>query len=129
MNISDLFKRLNVKSDWPFQPYVLKHAAQLRAAEYQAKGKASSEEISAAIRKGAKKEAERFFRAGARFAHEFGLEPVSLLKTAQEQIEREIPGAKAKFAAAKVEALEEHVVAAETLKAQMLSFGKASGEN
>ena len=108
------FKRLSEKSSWPLQGLVLSLAAPLR----MTKG-APAEAIQQAAWKGA----ERLFRAGARFSYEFGLEPVKLLAVARKQIEREVPGAKAKLKAADAEAFEAKALAAEALTAQMKSFG------
>ena len=116
MNLKNLLKRLNVDSSWPMQPVLLQFAAQIRVAEKQG---ASDHDVKKAVLK----QTERFLRMGARFAYEFNVNPVKLLDMAQQQIEREIPGAKKRIEEAKAKEFADKLMAAEAIKAQILAFG------
>jgi len=84
------FKHLSQKSSWPMQGLVVQFAAAVIQTPSEARKEA------------AEKMVERCFRMGARLALEFGMSPVRALRVAQEQIEREIPGAKPAIADAKI---------------------------
>lgn len=108
------FKHLSQKSSWPMQGFVVNFAAAVLQAP---KGEQ---------KKVARKMVERCMRMGARLAREFEISPVKVLKIAQEQIEREIPGSKPAIAEAKLAEHEEVTEMAEAIVSGQLSslFGK-----
>lgn len=105
------FKHLSQKSSWPMQGLVVNMAAAVLQAPKVHRIEAAEKMI------------ERCFRMGARLALEFGMDPAKALKIAQTQIEREVPGAKAIIADAKISEYEQVSKLAEDVLSGTNLFG------
>ena len=89
------FQHIRRESSWPMQGIVVSFAAAVLQCAPEDRTAAAAKMI------------ERSFRIGARLAREFGMSPVAALRLAQQQIEREIPGASSALADARVEEFEQ----------------------
>lgn len=88
------FRHLRRESSWPMQGIVVAFAAAVLQTPAPERAAAGAKML------------ERSFRLGARLARELEADPVEMLRLAQRQLEREIPGAKEAIAEARAAELE-----------------------